>query len=145
MFDTEQNGKNVRVVFSSDYALAHQAVDTCVGFMVQRDLGPQPDVQIVLRELLHNAIQHGNGNAPERRVACCMEHQAGRLCLTVADEGDGFGFEGMDTSIPEDPRSVRNRGLTLVHALSDDVMYISPGNVVRVLIDLRNAEDTTDE
>ena len=123
----------------SDTALIHAAVRVSEGFAHEQGVKDTLRVSVVLRELLSNAISHGNRNIPDRKVNCRIDGvRRGGLRIVVQDEGDGFDFASLETSLPDDPRSVRNRGYVLIHNICDSVEFNEPGNQVTVLIGTAN-------
>ncbi len=123
----------IQIIISSDMA----AVDCAVAAFQRRfDRRPAEDLfnaALVLRELLTNAVAHGNCLRPDRMVSCRVEPaQENRLKIVVADEGDGFSREGMTFELPADPLTDRHRGLALVHAYSEAVVFNEAGNRVAV-------------
>ena len=79
------------------------------------------DVEIALREALANAVIHGNGGRPERRILLrCYVEPGGGVLIAVRDEGDGF-----DPRAVPDPRErtrlelPHGRGIFLMRELMD--------------------------
>ena len=130
-----ETADSISFTFPSDTALIHAAVRTSEGFAHEHGIKDTSRVSVVLRELLSNAISHGNRNIPERKVNCRIDGvPRGGLRIVVQDEGDGFDFASLETSLPDDPRNVRNRGYVLIHNICDSVEFNKPGNQVTVLI-----------
>ena len=93
------------------------------------------DLTLVLRELLANAIEHGNDGRSNRLVRCRVARIDGLAYqVDVEDEGKGFDYHSLDTTLPEDPQHVQDRGLTLVHALSQRVEFSGCGNHVTAYV-----------
>ena len=97
------------------------------------------DLEIALREALANAIAHGNGSRPGRKVflRCYGGPRAGIL-IAVRDEGNGF-----DPDAVPDPRSVdrrqlaHGRGLLLMRELMDALEFRRGGTEVVLFRSLR--------
>ncbi len=90
------------------------------------------DVEIALREAFANAIFHGNGNRPEKKVRLrCYGAPGKGLLLAIRDEGPGF-----DPATVPDPRSEERlhlphgRGIFLMHELMDLAEYRRGGREV---------------
>jgi len=133
--------KSISFVLPSDLIFVHPAVRQAESFA--RDYGVKDDsrISVVLRELLSNAIVHGNKNVPSRVVTCRIEYPwAGQFRITVEDEGQGFDFSCVNTSLPEDPRSVRNRGYVLVRNICSSIEFNDRGNRVTVLVGVDSAD-----
>ncbi|MCP4645542.1 MAG: ATP-binding protein [bacterium] len=103
----------------------------------QRAAGSTPPAMtIVLRELLNNALVHGNQGVAALRIRGSVVHTGPDTWeIAVEDQGMGFDHRRVDMRLPEDPRRVRNRGLVLVAALSEGVAFNEKGN--RVVVRLR--------
>ncbi len=87
------------------------------------------ELVLVLRELLTNAVAHGNCLRPDRVVSCRADFLPGGLLrIVVEDQGKGFSREGMDFQLPADPLTDRNRGLALIHAYAESVAFNDKGN-----------------
>jgi anti-sigma regulatory factor (Ser/Thr protein kinase) len=102
-----------------------------------RRLGvPEADgLLLVVRELLMNAIRHGNESI-RARLALIRIARRGRLFeIQVDDEGEGFDYESLELGLPEDPQSLAKRGLVLVHELSEELAFERGGCRVRAVVD----------
>ncbi|MGE5417281.1 MAG: ATP-binding protein [Acidobacteriota bacterium] len=67
-------------------------------------------IRFALRELLNNAVEHGNALQIQKMVRCTVSYIDGLLTIDITDEGSGFRMENTVTeSIPVD--SERNRGI----------------------------------
>ena len=66
------------------------------------------DLELVVSELVTNAIEHGCGE-----IKLWLDHEAGVLRGSVSDEGHGFRYEARDL----DHDQPRGRGLSIVNAL----------------------------
>ena len=53
--------------------------------------GGEPDFKIAVQEALANAVIHGNGENPEKRIyVTCRCSMDGEVLITVRDEGQGL-------------------------------------------------------
>ena len=88
-------------------------------------------VRLALEEALVNAVKHGNGNDPAKRVRLRWRLTPGWLMAEVEDEGKGF-----DPAAVPDPREPDGlgrpggRGLLLMRHYLDGVSYNVRGNAV---------------
>ena len=90
---------------------------------------------IVLRELLDNAVEHGNRGIETRIVTGSLTYLGeGTFRIIVEDEGEGFDCAGLDVTVPEDPRRVKSRGYVLIHALADRLEFNEKGNRVTAYV-----------
>lgn len=116
------------------------------------------DLSLGLRELLVNAVEHGNlgitydekgqllqdGSLTEecrkrlrlpeyrhRRVEVALEREPQALAITIKDQGEGFDFEKYRTI--DEARLFHSHGRGVLVASSTlDLEYIAPGNEVKV-------------
>jgi serine/threonine-protein kinase RsbW len=99
----------------------------------------QADLEIALREALANAISHGNGLRPGRRVflRCYAGPKAGIL-IAVRDQGKGFDPEGVpDPRDPDRQFLAHGRGLLLMRELMDRLEFRRGGSEVVIYQSLR--------
>ena len=68
------------------------------------------DLELVVSELVTNAIEHGQGAIEVR-----LDHDDGALRGSVSDQGQGFRYEARD--FDRDHDRLRGRGLSIVSAL----------------------------
>jgi anti-sigma regulatory factor (Ser/Thr protein kinase) len=92
------------------------------------------EVELALQEALANAVRHGCGGDPAKRVQCLVSHDAaGEILIVIRDPGRGF-----DASAVPDPLSSENlfkpsgRGIYLINRLMDEVRYADEGREVRM-------------
>ena len=86
-------------------------------------LGDSNGLLLVVRELVMNAIVHGNGSNPSRVALIRVTPRAGYFEVQVDDEGRGFDFASLILVLPDDPQTLSGRGLVLVHELSRDLKF----------------------
>lgn len=93
-------------IFLRDCALGEEEIDTW---------------KLVLSEVVVNAIVHGSGANPEKRVVVQWQARSGEVMLEVRDTGSGLPLdaEGMAV-LPEDPLSANGRGLFLIRQFADE-------------------------
>jgi serine/threonine-protein kinase RsbW len=77
-----------------------------------------------LREVLANAIRHGNHGDPERMVTVEYAVEEGSFIVTVEDEGDGFDPEEVpDPTAPENLLRPSGRGIFYMRQFMDNVTF----------------------
>ena len=124
---------------SSEISMVNKLIKETETFISQFEIKNDIDIDlmIVLRELLLNAVIHGNKNIPDRIVKCRIEKlEKSRFKVVVEDEGSGFDYKSLDMKIPEDPRHIQKRGYAVINALSDQIEFNSKGNQVTVYISI---------
>lgn len=99
------------------------------------------NLAIAVTEAVGNAIIHGNGRDPEKRVRIAFSVAAGFLTIEVADEGRGFDPAGLsDPLLPENLMKESGRGIFILKSLMDrvDFQFTPKGTVVRMGLRLKN-------
>ncbi|AUB82860.1 response regulator [Candidatus Thiodictyon syntrophicum] len=131
-------------------------------------LCPQPDrVALGLRELMINAVEHGNlgidyagksqllldgdlaaelerrqqlAENADKRVEIRFERTPESILFTVRDQGEGFAWNAYLDFDPERAFDPHGRGIAIARAMSFDTLeYLGNGNTVRVSVALRDA------
>ena len=121
------------------FPAAYSSIDSVVGHC-KRAVLMVPDIlagarpfacMLLLRELLTNAIAHGQSDASPPLVGFCCQlfKESGIMRLVVQDWGPGFDLEAKLREMNREPdlRS-RHRGLLIMNTLSEKVA-VSPGRV----------------
>lgn len=91
-------------------------------------------ISLALEEAFMNAIQHGNHNDPNKKIAVESLITSEKIDISITDEGVGFDPEGLP-----DPRQGDNlykcsgRGVLLIRAYMDVVEYNERGNCVHMI------------
>src|SRR5580693_2758877 len=52
-------------------------------------------IGMAVREAMVNAVAHGNRYNENKKVRFGLSHNQGRFTIVIADEGEGFDFEGL--------------------------------------------------
>lgn len=96
----------------------------------------------ILRELLINAVEHGNQRRPEAFVEGSVTRvDASTLVrFVVRDAGEGFDHAKLTMSFPEDLCALRGRGFALMRSFAERIEFNAKGN--EVTVDARNGEET---
>jgi serine/threonine-protein kinase RsbW len=87
-------------------------------------------IGLAAREILMNAVKHGNGFDRNKKVSVRLSRDAGSLTIEVSDEGGGFQLESVpDPKAPENVNRRSGRGLAIALAIMDEfrVDRNSPG------------------
>ncbi|MEQ9409650.1 MAG: ATP-binding protein [Fuerstiella sp.] len=88
-------------------------------------------MRLSLEEALTNAIRHGNGSDPNKKVSVSAIIADEKLHVEVQDEGDGFNPEDVpDPTIDDFIDRPCGRGLMLMRAYLDFVTYTDGGRRV---------------
>lgn len=86
-------------------------------------------VQLLLREVLTNAVLHGSNNDPTYSVACDLELVRDELIIAVEDQGQGFDWRATKC-IADDTTMTSGRGVPLYYLYADTVTFNEQGNRV---------------
>lgn len=81
-------------------------------------------VGIAVREAVANAIKHGNGQDPKKRVEVTLAIADQELVIRVVDEGEGFDLDQVpDPLAQENLLKPDGRGIFYMVKFMDDVEY----------------------
>ncbi len=96
--------------------------------------GSDAEIEVALHEAILNAVLHGNGEDPSKRVyVTCRCSIDGEVALTIRDEGRGFDNRAVpDPTTPENRMSTNGRGIYLMRALMDEVWFEEGGTIVHM-------------
>src|ERR1700756_1845512 len=96
--------------------------------------GSETDIELALHEALANAVIHGNGESSSKRIyVTCRCYMDGEVSITVRDEGKGFDSSTVpDPTFRENLLFTHGRGIYLMKALMDEVLFEENGSVVRM-------------
>jgi len=138
MFQVSENHGTITFLISSEMALVDRIVSSAKEFLAQFGVKHLAEVNIVLRELLINAVEHGNGKDRTKQVTCRIANLGGaRFQLTVEDQGAGFDHAARDFTIPKSGEN-RSRGLPLVNSYTDQLEFKGSGNSVTAFMTIVN-------
>jgi|APHig6443717817_1056837.scaffolds.fasta_scaffold01097_3 anti-sigma regulatory factor (Ser/Thr protein kinase) len=80
-------------------------------------------IDFVVRELLNNAIEHGNKFDKEKKIKFTLDLEYDKLELIVIDEGDGFVLdEILEKQKTDDVLKTRNRGLLTIKDIGFNIV-----------------------
>ena len=78
-------------------------------------------IGLAVREIVVNAIKHGNRFDPTRKAHLRLSMNGAELMIEVTDEGDGFRLDNLpDPNLPENRERPSGRGLTIARGLMDE-------------------------
>jgi len=93
-------------------------------------------ISMAVREAMINAVMHGNGYSPEKRVKLSFEQSGDNLVISIRDEGQGMDPENIpDPLAPENLMKQSGRGIFLMRAFMDDVKFrkLEPGTEITLI------------
>lgn len=114
------------------------AIENAVDFIQQFTFGLYPDMKnsrffeynLIIRELLTNAVKHGNKFSNEKtvKITAYTNPEKEYYGFCVLDEGEGFCFEEKLGQIQKDDLRVNQRGLFLINQFSK--IILSDSNLI---------------
>ena len=134
------NREIIHFEISSDEANIDTVIRHSCSFLEENAVKPSLEFKIVLRELMRNAIVHGNKLVTEKNVEisiCRMGREYFKL--TVQDQGEGFDFTTLSLKTPCDPRRMFNRGYYLINELAEGMKFCNDGRTVSIILKLNCA------
>lgn len=139
MFHKEDSVSQVSFTISSDIHLVDRVIEETKKFLYHDKVDDYPVLTMVQRELLMNAIEHGNKNKAAMTVECSIELlDKNQVKIVVEDCGNGFNYEDFDMAIVDDSNGLTKCGYSLINAFSDRVEFSEKGNRVMVFITVPN-------
>jgi serine/threonine-protein kinase RsbW len=93
-------------------------------------------IAMAVREAAVNAVLHGNGYDPSKKVTLRFETTGHALVITIQDEGAGLDQEKIpDPLAPENLLKTSGRGIFLMRAFMDEVHIRStaPGTEITLI------------
>ena len=129
-----------------------ETADRILNFLRAMDMDlrveEQDHIATVFRELLLNAIEHGGGSDPDKRVKLTHIRTSSTIIYYLQDPGEGFSFDKIPhaaiSNDPADPvahTEVRDQlgirpggfGLLMTRKLADELIFSEKGNEVLVV------------
>jgi len=143
------NNRYVRqVVIDSDTAQGQQ-IQSDIVTLAQRCEFSEPDlfaIRLAVEEALVNAIKHGNGSDPGKKVRIDYEIDMERVRIRIEDEGPGFDPGTVpDPTDPEYLERPCGRGLMLMRHYMSGVHFCGRGNAVEMFKRKGDPSDNSDE
>ncbi len=126
---------------AENIALAEKLIDeACAKYNVPESL--YGNILIALTEAVNNAIHHGNGLDPAKKVQLGYGVEGDMVTFVVNDEGPGFDHGNLpDPTDPENIEKPHGRGVFLMRALSDGVEFSDNGATVAITFSLKPAAE----
>ena len=119
----KSSNKTLKLDFRSSYQNVDRAVETILDYVKKESiLVNHFELNVVLRELLTNAVRHGNKNDPDKKVKCWLTFEKSDFKFTIKDEGKGFiPSKEMDQKSCE--LTPHGMGLTIITSLGYNMEY----------------------
>jgi anti-anti-sigma factor len=139
MFKFTENDIGMLCEFSSNISLIDRAISAMRMYLSELSITEESfgNIELVSRELMLNAIEHGNESDITKTVSLSVAKKSeGALFVSVKDEGEGFDSAKLNYGALNDYRAERSRGLAIVNSYSDDIQFSDSGNTVTAIITL---------
>ena len=119
--DSLDSNVELKILSSLEYTDLVENITTSLTFLA----GCNPDqvyfIQMAVREIVTNAIQHGNRFDTSKRVSIQYRFNTGKFEVQVRDQGGGFDFDHLpDPCDPANLLKSSGRGIFLVRSFMDD-------------------------
>jgi serine/threonine-protein kinase RsbW len=100
------------------------------------------EIAMAVREAVVNAVLHGNGQDPRKRIQLTFTRCPENFSVVVRDEGSGFNGAGLpDPLAPENLLKESGRGIFLIRSFMDEVRFrnLQPGTEITLIKHVRGA------
>lgn len=95
------------------------------------------NILIALTEAVNNAMCHGNGMDPHKKVKLSYKTEKDELDFFVEDEGQGFDYDSLpDPTDPENIDKPNGRGVFLMKHLADEINFHNEGKIIELKFNL---------
>ncbi len=139
MFKTKQCKDELFIDLSSSHENIGRSVFAFEDYLKKYHLEEESisKAMVVLRELLDNAIKHGNKCNSHHRVIVRIAFLGEKLFrIEVKDNGNGFDTNAIDYNLPVNSILRSRRGYILIAQFTDQIDFNEKGNCVTVLLTL---------
>lgn len=140
MYDVEKSDRKLEVVFSAALDMVDAVTREVKIFL--NDYGmPRKfvfDVQLGILEALTNAVCHGSGSDPAKKVRCILAFREDDLHVMIQDEGGGFDWREV-LAYEYDPLQERGRGMHIIKLCFDSLQYNGTGNSLELVKEVPEA------
>ena len=125
--------KGVTLTCSSELVLVDFFSHVLTDLLAYMRLGDGGATPIVARELMRNAVIHGNAGDKRRSVVFSLDWSNGAcFAITVCDEGGGFDYGMLEAAEELDARHAQRKGYALIYECAQSVDFERNGATVRV-------------
>lgn len=133
IFESIESDNSITYLISSKMLLTDRVIRETKGFLKRLGFEAFSEFNLILRELLINAVEHGNRNISAKTVTCSLKHMRDVLFeITVSDQGNGFDYKQLDMAMPDDVGKLRKRGYPFIYAFSEKIEFNEKGNQITV-------------
>jgi serine/threonine-protein kinase RsbW len=135
-FDSDKLILKFEATFSANLDMVSSVIDRMMGIVQTMGCaeGKEFEIETSLREALVNAVVHGCGNDPNKKVQCCVACDESKgLLIVVRDPGPGFQPDSLPSPIlAENIFSSHGRGIFMINQLMDEVNFKRGGTEIHM-------------
>ncbi len=91
--------------------------------------------ELLLREALVNAVEHGCAADPALRIRCVVRGGRGRILIAVSDPGPGFDWSRCLSLFPS-PEATSGRGVAIYRDYATRLRFNKAGNSIYIYLRL---------
>jgi serine/threonine-protein kinase RsbW len=132
---TAENRSGKSFVIDSDTAQGQRVQEQIIALAKELGYGEHDvfAIHLSVEEALVNAIKHGNGSDPSKKVHIDFSGDDDEFWIRIADEGPGFDPQSVpDPTAPENLERPCGRGLMLMRYYMTEVNFLDRGNAVEM-------------
>jgi len=137
MFSRSEEGNIIVYKISSEISSVDSVIEHCKEDLSRFNvISDSTEFKVIVRELLNNAVKHGNHEIAEKTVTCNIEYLgARRFKIVVEDQGSGFNYRNINMDIPETDQ-IKRKGYSLINAFSKRIEFNEKGNRISVYTEI---------
>ena len=138
MFLRSEEGNIIVYKISSEMRYVDSVVEHCKEDLSRFNItSDSSEFKVIVRELLNNAVRHGNHEIIEKTVACSIEYLgARRFKIVVEDQGNGFNYGNINMDLPKNLDQIKRKGYALINAFSKRIEFNEKGNRISVYTEI---------
>ena len=138
MFLRSEEGNTIVYKISSEMRHVDSVVEHCKEDLSRFNIiSDGTEFKVIVRELLNNAVKHGNHEIAEKTVTCNIEYLgARRFKIVVEDQGNGFNYGNINMDLPKNVGQVKRKGYALINAFSKRIEFNEKGNRISVYTEI---------
>ena len=136
MFSRSEEGNIIVYKISSEISSVDSVIEHCKEDLSRFNvISDSTEFKVIVRELLNNAVKHGNHEIAEKTVTCNIEYLgARRFKIVVEDQGSGFNYRNINMDLPENTDRIKRKGYALISSFSERIEFNEKGNSVTAYI-----------
>ncbi len=136
MLSVTENNEQLKIKILSKKEKINKVIKQCNDFLAKRGISDFVVIEKILKELIENAIIHGNKGEEKKKVTIGLKFvEDNKYKIEVQNQGSGF-----DHKLLEFNDGVQS-GLSLVKSLSEELSFTPKGTKVNVIVTLNKSEE----